>query len=249
MGFFTRAPLLVALAAAVLGSATAQSRQVIRASGSSAADIADAFKRFSKALGGEDNGSGPPAGSGRRSINWDADAVPFAMPFDFFNTQVPRGAVFRTRGRQFRVSNPPPVQRVVDNRFTSLNRRLALQLKPFSAPRLFTPLRNNKFSVRFQVPGKPWLRATTRGFGAVFLDVDRPRLTTLTFYNRRGQVLRTVFAQAAPGGLSFVGAVWPKAVVARVRVKLGNRVVTSSEWGKWDVVVCDDFVYGEPVKA
>jgi len=37
---------------------------------------------------------------GRREINWDC-GVPFDMPFDFFNTNVPFGAIYATKGNEF----------------------------------------------------------------------------------------------------------------------------------------------------
>jgi len=251
MGFLTRAAVFATLvAAAATAAAGTDDRRVgfkiFRDSGRAAADVKDVFDRFSKQLG-DDNGSGPPARRGRRSINWDADGVPFDMPGDFFNTNVPRGAVFHTRGGEFRVSNPPPAQHIVDNRFSSLNKKLSLQLLPFSAPRLFTPLRDNVMEVRFEVPGKRGRKATTTGFGAILLDVDRDRLTTLEYFDERGRELAKVAAPTAGGGLSFVGVIFERPVVASVRLTLGNTPITKRD-GR-DVVVADDFVYGEPVRA
>jgi len=251
MGFLARAAVLATLVAvaATAAAATDDRRarfKTIRASGRAAADIKDDFDRFSELLG-DDNGSGPPARRGRRSINWDADGVPFDMPGDFFNTNVPRGAVFHAKGGEFRVSNPPPVQRIVDNRFSSLNKALSLQLLPFSAPRLFTPLRDDVMEGRFEVPGKRGRKATTKGFGAVLLDVDRERLTTLEYFDERGRELAKVAAPAAGGGLSFVGVIFDRPIVASVRMTLGNTEIAKRD-GR-DVVVADDFVYGEPVRA
>ncbi|OSX78495.1 hypothetical protein BU14_0107s0004 [Porphyra umbilicalis] len=254
MGFLTRAAVLAAAASAVAATvavATAEPHlraRAFHARGAAAGDIKATFDKFSAALG-DDNGSGPPARDGRRSINWDADGVPFDMPGDFFNTAVPRGAVFHAKGGEFRVSNPPPVQHIVDNRFTSLNKKLAVQLKPFSAPRLFTPLRDNVVEVRFEVPGKRGAKATTAGFGAVLLDVDRKDVTSLAYYDVHGRRLAKVAAPAKAGGLSFVGLVFNKPVVAYVRMTLGNAKVTDRDEGHRDVVVADDFVYGEPVRA
>jgi len=43
--------------------------------------------------------------------------------------------------------------------------------------------------------------------------------------------------------------VFNKPVVAYVRMTLGNAKVTDRDEGHRDVVVADDFVYGEPVRA
>ncbi|OSX74505.1 hypothetical protein BU14_0286s0018 [Porphyra umbilicalis] len=253
MGFLTRAVVLAGAAAAAATVAVAADEprvhaRAFHASGAAASDIKGTFDKFSAALG-DDNGSGPPAHDGRRSINWDADGVPFDMPGDFFNTAVPRGAVFHAKDGEFRVSNPPPVQHIDDNRFTSLNKKLAVQLKPFSAPRLFTPLRDNVVDVRFEVPGKRGTKATSAGFGAVLLDVDQKHVTSLAYYDVHGKQLAKVAAPAKAGGLSFVGLIFDRPVVARVRMVLGNAKVTDHDDGHRDVVVADDFVYGEPVRA
>ncbi|OSX75509.1 hypothetical protein BU14_0234s0036 [Porphyra umbilicalis] len=260
MGFLTRAAVLAAASAVVatvargvtgLGSCDREPCVPVRfffARGAAAGDIKGAVDRFSTALG-DDNGSGPPARGGRRSINWDADGVPFDMPGDFFNTAVPRGAVFHAKGGEFRVSNPPPVQHIVDNQFTSLNKNLSVQLKPFSAPRLFTPLRDNVVEVRFEVPGKRGATAATKGFGAVLLDVDLEHVTTLAYYDVQGRRLAKMMVPAKAGGLSFLGLLFNELIVAYVRMTLGNAKVTDRDGGHRDVVVADNFVYGEPVRA
>ena len=46
--------------------------------------------------------------------------------------------------------------------------------------------------------------------------------------------------------LSFLGVVFKRAVVARVRIKYGNRKLGPNDGGKYDVAVMDDFIYGEP---
>lgn len=254
MGFLVRLSAVTAIVAAATAVVSAHHpsdlrRRVVRSRGAAAADIRPAFDKFTSILGEPDNGSGPPARDGRRSINWDADGVPFDMPGDFFNTNVPRGAVFKAKRGEFRVSNPPPVQHIEDNRFTSLNKKLAVQLLPFSAPRLFTPLRDNVVEVHFEVPGKPGHKATTTGFGAVLLDVDFKHVTSLEYFDVHGRRLAKVFAPAKRGGLSFVGVAFNKPVVAYVRMTLGNRKVTDRDDEHGDVVVADDFVYGEPVRA
>ncbi|GAB0495483.1 hypothetical protein MMPV_006785 [Pyropia vietnamensis] len=257
MGRFARLAAVAAIAAATLAVVSATDDRdgrghrgrVVKDAGRAAADVQDAFDRFNKLLGDPDNGNDPPRRRGRRSINWDADAVPFDMPGDFFNTNVPRGAVFKAKRGEFRVSNPPPVQRIVDNRFDSLNKRLALQLLVFSPARLFTPLRDNELEVHFEVPGRRGVRATTTGFGAIFADVDRERVTSLEFLDRHGRRLAKEFAPAQGGGLSFLGVVFDKPIVATVKMTLGDRKITDRDDRGGDVVVADDFVYGEPQRA
>jgi hypothetical protein len=54
-------------------------------------------------------------------------------------------------------------------------------------------------------------------------------------------------------GLSFVGAKFPSAIVARVRITAGDTPIGSSTFDdvtgpgeKHDIVAMDDFIYGEP---
>ena len=54
--------------------------------------------------------------------------------------------------------------------------------------------------------------------------------------------------QPLPGdaGLSFLGIVFEDARIAGVRITSGNVAPESVDDGKHDVVVMDDFLYGEP---
>lgn len=253
MGYLTRLSVLAAVAAATIATASANSdkvtAKVVKDTGGHAGDVRHAFNTFSRLLGEPDNASGPLAHGGRRSINWDGAGVPFDMPGDFFNTAVPRGAVFHAAHGEFRVSNPPREQHIDDDRFSSLNPLLSKQLKTFSPHRLFTPLRGNVVKVEFEVPGKRGHKATTNGFGAVLADVDFEHTTRLEYFDVHGRRLAKVFVPAKRGGLSFLGVVFNKPVVAYVRMTLGNRKVTDRDDKHGDVVVADDFVYGEPVRA
>ena len=104
-------------------------------------------------------------------------------------------------------------------------------------------------SVKFFQPGttKP---ATVKGFGAVFSDVDKADTTRIELYDRWGARL---WWQAVPKGttasksLSFLG-VKTDADVYEVRITTGNAPLSSTNTDTWnrDVVVMDDFLYGEP---
>ena len=109
--------------------------------------------KFNRALGGDDNGNAPgPLNEGRRSINWDAAAVPFDMPGDFFKRVVTRGAEMVAKRGEFRVSNPDPPNG--DDKFSSINRKASRDFITFSPKRLFTPLKDNKVTVVFSIPAK-----------------------------------------------------------------------------------------------
>lgn len=216
---------------------------------------------FQDSLGGSNNGNslGPINSGGFRQINWDAAVVPFDMPGNFFNKDVPRGAILKAKGGKFAVSNPSP-NPTNDDKFSSiLPTFVTSKFRTFSPFRLFTPVKRNKFSIQFRVPGSSKKAAVT-GFGAVFTDVRKKRKTTMQFYDKRGCLIAKVAVPPSPSGLSFVGVIVQtpgnvsKALrsIYRVNIKLGNISVEKFAKGYpakkgGDVVVMDDFIYGEPL--
>jgi plastocyanin len=95
-----------------------------------------------------------------------------------------------------------------------------------------------------------------KGFGAVFADVDRPGSTTIEFFDADDNSIGVVTAPNHGGAqlLSFVGAVFEAPIVARVRITSGDAALTATgtdvtAGGTADLVVMDDFVYGEPHAA
>jgi plastocyanin len=210
--------------------------------------IAAKLAEFRTALGGALNAPNtPPADSGRREINWDG--VPAALtdvdtfPATFFNVNSKRGAVYSTPGTGLRVDSTD---------FASINPDLAAQFSTFSPKKLFMPVGSNKVEVRFQLAGTT-TAGLVKGFGAVFADVDRAGSTTIEFFDAHDVLLGTVTAPNHSGAhlLSFVGAVFPSSVIARVLITSGDAPLSAtavdvSAGGTLDLVVMDDFVYGEP---
>lgn len=244
LGFF-------ALAEAQLFNRCGYRFRVITKAAGGAGGIRRTFSAFQGALGGIDNGNNAgPLPSGFRSINWDADVVPFDMPFNFFDKTVTRGAVFNAVQREFRVSNPNPPP-PVDNRFSSLLPiSVTSQFKTFSPKRLFTPYVKNFVTQTFKVPATN-RRGSVSGFGAVFTDVDIRKATWIEFYTKTGCLLARVNVPPRNRGLSFAGlyTIGRKPVIWRVAIKLGTISVKQagrSYSGPGDVVVLDDLLYGEP---
>ncbi|MEM9218101.1 MAG: hypothetical protein AAGD25_27635 [Cyanobacteria bacterium P01_F01_bin.150] len=219
--------------------------------GANADAIADTFAAYQAALGDPLNGNETgPLEEGRRQINWDGAIVPFDMPNDFFNTApLTRGAIFSTdAGSEFRVSNPNnEADSPVDNRFSSLNSTYPEEFTTFSPNRLFTPVDTNVFDIEFYIPGTD-TRATVNGYGAVFTDVDLYGETTIAYYDKYDNLLAKESVDEQPQGLAFLGATFNDADVYRVRVDLGNTPIgaTDDPSNGIDVVVMDDFLYGEP---
>jgi hypothetical protein len=219
---------------------------------SATGNIAATVEEFRNLLGGPSNGGTPdeqPAG--RREISWDgAGANPFNnrndFPAGFFNTNVKSGAVFTTPGTGFRNDSL---------KFGEVNPGYAAQFDAFSPTKIFSPVGSNVMDVLFQVAGRP-TPAQVTGFGAVFSDVDIDGATTIEYFDVNGRRLAIVAAprRSDAAGSSFVGAKFETAVVARVRITLGTGILSAgaadvSAGGTADVVVADNFIYGEPKRS
>ena len=224
--------------------------QVFEASGATPADIqtaVDAFRNFGDF--GTNNGVGGTFPHGRREINWDAvpDArsAPNLFPANFFNSNSPRGAVFFTPGTGFQVSANlvNPTQTPV--RFGNINRVYPALFSTFSPQRLFTALDSTITENLFFIPGTT-RAATVKGFGAVFTDVNADDSTKIEYFDVNGNLLFSRDVLPAPnhrGGLSFLAVGFDTASVFMVRVTSGDRILKAPNF---DVVVMDDFIYGEP---
>ena len=224
--------------------------QVSEASGATPADIqaaVDGFRNFGDF--GTNNGIGGTFPHGRREINWDgvpdARSAPNLLPANFFNITSPRGVVFFTPGTGFQVSanlvNPTntPV------RFGNINRVYPALFSTFSPQRLFTALGSTITENLFFIPGTAQA-ATVKGFGVVFTDVNDDDSTKIEYFDVNGNLLFSRNVLPAPnrrGGLSFLGVGFDTASVFMVRITSGDRVLKAPNL---DVVVMDDFIYGEP---
>jgi hypothetical protein len=229
--------------------------QVFQASGVTPADIQTAVDAFRNFLGNPNNIAGPPSATGHREINWDAvpDAfsAPNLLPANFFNKNSPRGIVFFTPGTGFEVSanlvNPTntPV------RFGNIHPVYPALFSTFSPQKLFTALDSTITENLFFVPsGTPGVNstqsATVKGFGVVFTDVNVGNSTKIEYFDVAGNLLFSRNVLPGPtsrGSLSFLGVGFDTASVFLVRITSGNRILRTPNR---DVVVMDDFIYGEP---
>lgn len=233
---------------------------VFQAAGPSAASIQNTVDQFRAALGTVNNANNPgPLTTGRREINWDGGSptnvtttltgTPLTT---FLNT---RGANITTRGSGFIQA---PASGLAD---TFGNSSYAAIFHAFSPERLFSPIGSNVTVIEFSVPGSNGnTPAASTGFGVVFTDVDSPdgsRLrdrtgnsqpsTLIQYFGTRGELLLTTNAPASPGdgNLSFIGVVFADARVARVKIIAGDAAPGPND-DRRDIVMMDDFLYGEP---
>jgi hypothetical protein len=221
---------------------------VFEASGATPADIqteVDAFRDFL----GPNNGIGGTFPSGRREINWDgvpdAFSAPNLLPANFFNSNSPRGAVFFTLGTGFQVSANSVNPTNTPVRFGNIFPVYPALFSTFSPQRLFTALGSNITENLFFIPGTTH-SATVKGFGAVFTDVNADHSTKIEYFDVNGNLLFSRDVLPGPtnrGGLSFLGVGFDTASVFLVRITSGNRILKVPNL---DVVVMDDFIYGEP---
>ena len=98
--------------------------------------------------------------------------------------------------------------------------------------------------------------ATVSGFGAVFTDVELRNSTKIEYFDAHDKLLFQTFVQPLPKQeetLSFLGVRFDEGErIAKVRITSGNAKLSPTTFeGKLDsrvvdVVVMDDFIYGEP---
>jgi hypothetical protein len=131
--------------------------------------------------------------------------------------------------------------------FDNINPTYSSLFTVFSPQRLFTAIDSKVVDVRFFEPGSS-TPATTTGFGSVFTDVDRSGKTQIRYFDERNHPLAKFDVPAGPGNetLSFLGVRFVDEEVGRVRIRSGNGALGRNEKGGRDLVVMDDFIYGEP---
>jgi len=247
--------VLAAIAAASL-TTPALGTAIITSGSGTVASVTPAVDAFRTSLGSLNPNVAGSVGSGRREINWDGVptslAAPNALPANFFNTNSPRGAVFSTLGSGFMVSSNAtdgPVE------FGNIDATYSATFATFSAQRLFTAIGSNILDVNFFIPGST-TAAGVAGFGAIFSDVDLANATSIQFFDTANNLLGTWFAPAVVGSetFSFLGVRFDAGeLVGRVRITNGNTAlaagVTDQNGNGRDLVVMDDFIFGEPVAS
>jgi hypothetical protein len=244
LGHLCAAAVIVALWMTPAGASSV----VFSGTGANPAAIQASVDAFRGALGPLNPNVAGSFGIGRREINWDgvpdAAASPNNLPPNFFNSNSPRGVVFATPGTGFQVSANSGVAPI---EFDTFNPTYSSAFQTFSPQRLFSAVGSPITDIFFFVPGSS-ASAVTSAFGAVFTDVDLSNTSSLTFFDGQNNSLGTFFVPAANNGLSFLGVLFNGGEqAARVRINSGTTPLGVPDTPAADIVVMDDFIYGEPV--
>ena len=233
---------------------------VFQAAGPTTASIQGTLDAYRAALGGLNNNSNPgPLTSGRREINWDGgnpNVMATTDPVTPFNTFLnTRGSQFTTPGKGLSQATPTGLATLFNNP-TYTNTFAA-----FSPSRLFTPVGSNVTEGLFFIPGSNGgMPAAVRGFGSIFTDVDQPdgseggrhpsheASTLIEYFDKNGKEIFSSNVPSSPGdgNFSFLGIVFDDARIARVRITTGDTRLGRNDDANHDIVVMDDFIYGEP---
>jgi hypothetical protein len=214
-----------------------------------AGDIQSALDEYRNLLGTNNGGTAGSQATGRREINWDGvpddKAAPNFLPHDFFNA---RGADFSTPGNGVQVSADSDNPDGALPSFGNINPTYQQIFPAFSAQRVFSPIGSNIVDLTFYVPGST-TPAVVKGFGAVYIDVDRQENTAFEYFDINDKSLGTYATPQQNNGFVFLGVLFDKPVVHRVRIEYGNSALGPNDGGSVDVSVMDDFIFGEPQPA
>ncbi len=198
----------------------------------------------------------------RREVNWDGVpatlSAPNSLPATFFNVNSPRGVVFSTPGTGFQVSGATTdagAGQPAAANFGNIDASYTAQFLQFSAQRLFTEFGVNIMDVSFFLPGTA-IPAGTRGFGVMFTGVELDGTTSLQLFDLNNVSLGIFNAvpQSGATGFSFLGASLASGLsqIGRVRITTGNAalgpgVMDTAPLAGTDLVVMDDFIFGNPI--
>jgi hypothetical protein len=253
MNLFYRS-LVIAPALTLLSTLTSFAAPVVRqATGPDPSSIESAVNAFRQDLGGDNNGVGGSFPTGRREINWDGVPPEFSAPNfqppDFFNVNSPRGLVYQTPGEGFQVSANADTGVPIE--FDNINPTYSSLFRTNSPQKLFAVIGSTISEQIFFVPGTN-TPATVSGFGAIFTDVDRNFSTRMDYFDIDGKLLYSAVVPNLKNSnetLSFVGVSFNEGErVYKVVITSGNTPLGSDKYETRlrDLVVMDDFIYGEP---
>lgn len=216
-------------------------------------NITSGIDEYRNLLGVNNGGTAGSQGVGRREMNWDGVpeefSSPNAYPLDFFNTNSgtrARGAVFSSPGGIIQVSAAKVNKTNTPVTFGHINPSYSKIFPAFSGEKVFSPTGSNIVDLRFYIPGSS-TKAVVRGFGAVYIDVDKVENTAFEYFDINEKSLGSYKTLTQNEGHVFLGVLFKESIVHHVRITYGNAKLGPDDGGDVDVSVMDDFIYGEPV--
>ena len=232
--------LLVVTGSLFAGSAWS-APTVFSGSGAGATTALDAFRA---AIGGVKNTAAAPQVGGRREINWDGvkldgtDLSPTTVVVDPNTTVIIDVDRCKSQGTLF--ADP---YAVIGDGFASVNPGSAGQFPAFSPKNTFVMQDPNAgqfddpfIGESFVLPGST-TAAGTRGFGAIFLDVEDAGSSSIEYFGRDAngnQISLGTFVVpiGADGEPQFLAVLFDRPVVTDVNLTVGtNACSTSTEPG------------------
>jgi hypothetical protein len=236
-------------------------------SGAGTANATTALNAFRAAIGGVNNGGTPsPQVGGRREINWDGVALDGTDFGGNSHVIIPNKTVgipvnrFQSRGVRFAEEYA-----VTGDGFVSANPGVAGQFPAFSDGKTFAMFNDNGIELNFVLPSDPNtapVQAGVRGFGVIFIDVEKPNTTSIEYFN--GSIsLGKFFVEPGPSAQAeFLGVLFDNPIITNVEITVGEAQIFSVNGntvipgpkditldpinGK-DLADTDDFVLSEPV--
>ena len=243
---------------------------VFSGAGAGATAALDAFRT---AIGGAKNTAPAPQSGGRREINWDGvkldgtDVGPNTTVVDPNKTVIIDIDRFKNQGTLF--ADPYSVS---GDGFASVNPASAGQFPAFSPNNTFVMFDPNagQFNDRFigesfNLAGST-TAAGTRGFGAIFIDVEDAASSSIEYFGRDtkgNQVSLGTFAVpvGASGEPQFLGVLFDSPLITDVNLTVGTNALFSFDGTGFqsfgaenlalgiDLATTDDFIFAEPTQA
>ena len=229
-----------------------------------------AFNAYKLALGGADNGgAAAPQAKGFRTITWDGVALDGTDFGGNTTVIVPNSVVgiplnrFQERGIEFDeiYAVAGPASASDPSTFTTVNPGVESQFPAFSPTKTFAMFNDNTIDFHFVLPSNhntAPIQAVSRGFGAIFLDVEAPNTTSIEYFSGTSSLGKFFVPAGGSGQAEFLGIVFQNPVVTKVHIELGTATLFSfngtnvtpgppdNPAGGVDLAVTDDFVYPEP---
>lgn len=267
--FITKKLLLAMAGVAFATALTAPKAQAgtLVFSGANTTDATTALNDFRAAIGGANN-VGAPRANGFRTIGWDGvrldgtDANPNTVVIDQGNTVAIPENRFQNQGALF--ADPYAVS---GDGFASVNPATAGQFPAFSPNNTFVmfdedpnSFEDNLIEQSFTFAGTT-NAAGTRGFGAIFTDVEIAGTSSIEYFNGSRSLGRFFVEPGNSGDTQFLGVLFDQPIVTSVTLTVGTNALFNFDGTNFrsfgpedlangiDLAVTDDFVYAEPTTA